>query len=117
MAEPANKALYERVKARVYKRIPKHSAFRSSIVVKEYKAAGGTYKGKKPTKTGLSRWFKEQWRNQRKGVGYKKKGDIYRPTKRVTSKTPATLSELGKKKIARAMREKKATGRVKKFDN
>ena len=49
------------------------------------------------TKSGLSlkRWFKEDWKNQRGETGYKKgaKGDVYRPTKKVSSKTPATFKE------------------------
>ena len=61
----------------------KHSAYKSSLIVQEYKNLGGKYKGKKPTKTGLARWHKEKWRNQDGEVGYKKKGDIYRPTVRV----------------------------------
>lgn len=116
MAEPKNKALYERVKKEVYKAHPKHSAYRSGLLVKKYKERGGTYIGAKPTKTGLSRWFKEKWRNQKGEVGYKSKSDVYRPTKRVTKKTPATFKELGKKKVSKAMKEKRATGRVKKFD-
>ena len=45
--KPTNQKLYNRIKARVKKRIPKHSAYRSGIIVKEYKAAGGKYSGKK----------------------------------------------------------------------
>ena len=36
---PSNKKLYEKIKAKVYKRIPKHSAYRSGLVVQEYKKA------------------------------------------------------------------------------
>jgi hypothetical protein len=36
--------------------------------------------------TGLGRWFAERWRNQRGEVGYKYKGDVYRPTRRITKK-------------------------------
>ena len=64
---------------------PKHSAYRSGLVVKEYKAEGGKYTGDK-SKGGLTRWFKEDWKNQRGETGYKKKGDIYRPTKRVSKR-------------------------------
>jgi hypothetical protein len=112
--EPKNKALYEKVKRRVYKRITKHSAYRSGIVVKEYKSEGGTYSGDK-SKGKLGRWFKEDWKNQRGGTGYKKKGDIYRPTKRINKDTPATHSELTKGEKERAMKIKAKGGRVKKF--
>ena len=63
----------------------------------------------------LGRWFKEEWKNQRGGEGYKKKGDVYRPTKRITKDTPKTFKELSKKDISKAQMEKKKTGRVKKF--
>ena len=37
MPEPTDKKLYKQVKKRVYKKIPKHSAYRSGIVVQKYK--------------------------------------------------------------------------------
>ena len=115
MSQPANKALYERITAKVKKRIPKHSAYRSGQIVKEYKDAGGKYSGKKDDKKGLGRWFKEKWTNQRGGSGYKKKGDIYRPTKKVNKDTPTTHKELTPAQKKKAMNEKKKTGRVRKF--
>ena len=114
MPTPANKELYERIKKEVYEEMPKHSAYRSSILVKRYKEAGGKYLGKK-TNSGLVRWHTESWKNQRGEEGYKKKGDVYRPTKRVNAKTPTTFSELSKDDIKKAMAEKKKTGRVKKY--
>ena len=111
---PNNKSLYNKVKSEIYAKIPKHSAYRSGMVVKEYKKRGGTYLGDKEEGK-LGRWFKEDWRNQRGEVGYKKKGDIYRPTKRVTKDTPTTHGELSKTEVKRAMKEKATTGRVKKF--
>ncbi len=123
MAQPTDKELYESVKKRVYKEIPKHSAYRSGQLVKKYKEAfsrkyGKTkkpYIGEKPKKTGLKRWFEEEWRNQRGEVGYKKKGDVYRPTKRITEKTPTTFKELTKSQIEKAQKEKIKKGRVSKF--
>jgi len=119
--KPKDQAMYNRIKASVYKANPKHSAYRSGQIVKKYKAAykkkygnASAYTGTK-TKAGLTRWMSEKWRNQRGGVGYKKKGDVYRPTKRISSKTPATFKELSKKQISSAMKEKAKTGKVKKF--
>jgi hypothetical protein len=112
--QPNNKDLYEKVKKEVYKKYPKHSAYRSGLLVKKYKEEGGTYSGEKNKGT-LGRWFKEEWKNQDGKTGYKKKGDVYRPTKRITKDTPKTFKELGKKKVKKAMKEKKKTGRVKKF--
>ena len=116
MPEPTNKTLYEQVKKEIYAKYPKHSAYRSGLLVQEYKKRGGTYSGDK-SKGSLGRWFKEEWRNQRGEVGYKKgaKGDVYRPTKRVNSKTPATYSEISSKELKAAQREKAKTGRVKEF--
>ena len=84
---------------------------------KEFKKKYGNekpYIGDK-AKKGLTRWFAEKWRNQRGEVGYKFKSDIYRPTKRITSKTPRTFAELSKLQLERARREKASTGRVNKF--
>ena len=50
MSEPKNKKLYEEVKNEVYKKHPQHSAYRSSLLVKTYKARGGEYIGKKMMK-------------------------------------------------------------------
>ena len=123
MPKPTNQKLYDLVKSRVYKKIPKHSAYRSGIVVQEYKksfknkygSGRSPYIGKKTKKKGLKRWFAEDWRNQRGEIGYKYKNDVYRPTHRITKRTPTTFSELSKKEIERARREKRRTKRVKKF--
>jgi hypothetical protein len=121
MSEPADSKLYNKVKKRINKDIPKHSAYRSGLIVKQYKKEFKKkygdikpYIGKK-TKKGLTRWFLENWENQRGETGYKFKSDIYRPTKRITSKTPTTFSELSKKELERARREKRKKGRVNKF--
>ena len=72
-------------------------------------------KGKKQKKKGLNRWFKEKWVNQRGKTGYKYKNDIYRPTIRISKKTPKTFKELSKKRIKRARSKKYRKGRVDKF--
>ncbi len=115
MPKPTNQKLYDKVKAEIKKKVPKHSAYRSGMIVKEYKKRGGKYEGAKNEKKGLSRWFKEDWRTQSGSKTYKKKGDIFRPTKRVTAKTPTTMSELTPAQKKKAQAEKKATGRVKKY--
>ena len=48
-------------------------------------------------------------------MGYKFVSDVYRPTVRVNSKTPATFQELTPAEIERARREKYKKGRVKRF--
>jgi len=122
MPEPVDKKLYENIKILVYKKYPKHSAYRSGILVKEYKKKfkikhgnKNPYLGLKTTKKGLARWFLEDWRNQRGELGYKYKNDVYRPTRRITKKTPKTFKELGKKKIKKARTKKYRIGRVNRF--
>lgn len=121
--EAKDKDLYEKIKKEIYLKYPKHSAYRSGLIVKKYKEEyekkygknSNAYFGKKDNSKGLIRWFNEDWRNQRGEIGYKKKGDIYRPTKRVNKNTPTTINELTKKQIENAIKEKKTKGRVKKF--
>ena len=118
---PRDKELYDKIKKQVFLKYPKHSAYRSGLLVKNYKEAyqkkynnDNAYIGGRNT-DGLTRWFAEDWRNQRGEIGYKKKGDIYRPTIRINEKTPTTINELSQRRIKEAMREKKTKGRVKKF--
>ena len=122
MAKPKDPALYERVKNRLYTEISKHSAYRSGLLVKRYKEAykkktgsSDAYVGKKKSNEGLDRWFKEEWRTQDGKKTYSKKGDIFRPTKKITKKTPKTMGELSKADKEKAIKEKKATGKVKKY--
>ena len=49
------------------------------------------------------------------GIGYKEKGNIYRPTIRINEKTPTNFSELTLNQIIKAKQEKAKTGRVKRF--
>lgn len=123
MAIPNDKNLYNKTKKNIYTKYTKHSAYRSGILVKTYKKRftkkygkeRTPYIGKKSKKKGLARWFKEKWTNQRGKIGYKYKSDIYRPSQRITKKTPKTHSELTKKRIKRARKKKYLKGRVDKF--
>ena len=123
MPNPKNLKLYEQIKTKIYKENPKHSAYRSGKIVSEYKKAflkkhGKTvspYVGKKPTKTGLTRWFKEDWKSDTGKYRYTTKSSVYRPSVRVTKKTPKTFSELSATQLKKAKKEKRKTGRVKKF--
>jgi hypothetical protein len=122
MPVPSDCKLYNKIKNQVKKDIPKHSAYRSGIIVKKYKSTfskkyprRSPYKGKHTQKKGLSRWFKEEWKNQRGDVGYKYKSDVYRPTKRITKKTPITFKELSSKRLKNAQSEKYRKGRIYRF--
>ena len=94
MSKIANQELYDKIKKQIYAKYHVHSAYRSSLLVKEYKEQGGKYIGKENKSSGLNRWFKEKWVNSRGEVGYKNKNDVHRPTKRINDKTPTTFKEL-----------------------
>jgi len=120
MPEPRDKLLYDKIKNEITAKY-KPSAYRSGMIVKEYKKAyeakhksKDAYIGSRNT-SNLKRWFDEKWVNQRGLVGYQQKGDVYRPSVRVTKDTPITFGELSKKQIEKAMKEKAKSGRVKRF--
>ena len=123
MPTPTDIKLYNTIKDQVYIEIPKHSAYRSGILVQRYKKAffdkygknKSPYKGKKTRKKGLKRWFDEEWVNQRGEIGYKFKNDIYRPKIRITDDTPITHDELTSKEIKKARIKKYKKGRVNRF--
>lgn len=87
--EPKDTKLYEKAKQIADEKYKKPSAYKSGFIVKKYKELGGTYSGKKPQKTGIARWFKEEW----KDVG-NAEYPVYRPTKRITIETPLTPDEI-----------------------
>lgn len=112
---PADPALYARVKRRIYRKYPTHSAYRSGLLVQAYKRAfkgPRPYTGQRPSRTGLARWFKEDWKSDTGKYRYTSRSSVYRPTRRVTDKTPKTFKELGRKRIALAKRRKRTTGRA-----
>lgn len=92
-----NPKLYTQVKARVFAKYKKNSAYRSGQVVQEYKKAGGTYSGVKPS-DGIGRWFKENWKDINPNKT-KTSYPVFRPTKRISAMTPLTVSEISKKNI------------------
>ena len=109
---PLDQELYEQVKKEISAKY-KHSAYRSGLIVKEYKRRGGRYQGNK--KGPLDRWFKEKWVNQAGGVGYTDDANLYRPTYRIDKDTPLTWSELSQQEIEKAGVIKRVKGRVYKF--
>ena len=124
MSTPKNINLYNKTKKYIYKKYPTHSAYRSGLLVQEYKKRfkkkypnKSPYKGSKSKvrRKGLSRWFKEKWVNPRGKTGYKYKSDIYRPTYRITKNTPITYKELSKSRIKKARRTKSRKKRVLRF--
>jgi len=123
-ANPTNKALYNKVKAEAKRKFKVYpSAYANGWLVKEYKRRGGKYSGKKPSKSyGLGRWFDEKWINvcklpKKVPCGrpktslsdWKKKYPYCRPSKRITSSTPKTASQLTKSQIkSRCSRKRKS---------
>lgn len=120
--QPKNKTLYNRVKSEAKKKFNVWpSAYASGWLVKEYKRRGGTYTGKtKPIKTGLGRWFAEKWvdvcTSPRRACGrpgklslsaWKKKYPYCRPSRRISSETPKTASELSKSELAKRCKKKR----------
>tara|TARA_Y100000592_G_C5450054_1_gene308229 strand:- start:170 stop:418 length:249 start_codon:yes stop_codon:yes gene_type:complete len=63
----------------------------------------------------LKRWFKEDWRTLSGDKDYSKGDRTFRPTRRVSSKTPVTASELTEAEKRRARKEKKERGRVSRY--
>lgn len=84
-----NPELYEKAKIIADNLYDKPSAYKSGFIVKTYKELGGTYSGEKPNKSGIARWFKEEW----KDIG-DAEYPVYRPTKRITKDTPLTPEEI-----------------------
>lgn len=126
--KPENQKLYDEVKRLANVKFDvKTSAYKSSWIVREYKKRGGTYKGKKPSKTGLSRWYKEKWvdlrrpiKKGRKIIGYEKCGrtkkeskyPLCRPLRRITEDTPKTVKEISPKVIEKLLKKKTKYTRV-----
>ena len=100
---PIDTGLYEKAKKIVYSQYTKPSAYRSGALVKKYKELGGRYKDTQPKKKTiddkpLKRWFKEEWADINPDKT-KSSYPVYRPTKRITEKTPKIASEIPKKRI------------------
>ena len=120
---PVDNKLYNKTKKYIYKKYPKHSAYRSGLLVQKYKSNFSKkygnkkqpYIGNKTRKKGLRRWFDEEWVNQRGEVGYKFKNDIYRPKNRITKDTPIIHDELTEKELKNARNKKYSKGRVNRF--
>lgn len=84
-----------------------------------YIQSNSPFKKVRKTKEGLAlkRWFKEEWKTPEGKEGYSK-GDsgTFRPTKKVSADTPKTYAELSPADLAAAKKERKAKGRVSRYD-
>jgi len=100
-------ACYRKVKAS-YDVFP--SARASQAIAKCRKASGSVRKTEKGTS--LKRWQAEKWVDTRTGkaCGAGGSNEYCRPTKRVSSKTPKTKSEISPSKLAAKKAEKSRVG-------
>ena len=100
-------ACYRKVKAS-YDVFP--SARASQAIAKCRKASGSVRRTEKGT--ALKRWQSEKWVDTKSGkpCGAGGKNEYCRPTKRVSSKTPKTRSEISPSKLAAKKAEKSRVG-------
>lgn len=100
-------ACYKKVKAQ-YDVFP--SARASQAIAKCRKASGNVKKSEEGSS--LKRWEKEKWQDTRTGkaCGAGGKNEYCRPTKRVSSQTPKTKSEISPSKLAAKKAEKSRVG-------
>lgn len=116
-----NKKLYEKIKLKIRSTIKdrRWGAYDSGRLVKQYKAAGGTYSKSNDTysksnDTELKRWFNEKWIDacqwpQNVPCGrddMTSKLRYCRPSVRINAKTPKTVQELTETELKRRCREK-----------
>ncbi len=104
-------ACYTKVKSQ-YAVFP--SARASQAIAKCRKASGSVRKSSEGTS--LKRWEKEKWTDTRTGkaCGAGGKNEYCRPRVKVSSKTPKTISEISKSKLAAKKIEKSRVGMGKK---
>lgn len=101
---PKNPALYARVKEIVNQSYKKSSAFRSMAYIREYKRRGGKFVADGRPRN-LSRWMREKWRdvNPRRT---KRSYPVFRPTVRISKKTPLTVGEISRAVLLAQSRRK-----------
>ena len=82
----------------------------SQAIAKCRKQSGSVRKGE--AGTSLKRWEKEKWVDTRTGkpCGAGGKNEYCRPTKKVSSKTPKTKSEISPSRLASKKAEKSRVG-------
>lgn len=99
MPRPLDLALYERARRAVDRIYKKPSAFRSGAIVKLYKHLGGRYVDDDRSRN-LERWFREKWEDvnpHKTRTSY----PVFRPTVRVSSRTPLTVNEVDSRDLVK----------------
>jgi hypothetical protein len=108
MPIPADTDLYQEARDFIRSRYKKNSAFASGAIVKHYKQQfkkkygdeENPYIDDKSPKN-LKRWFKERWVNINPLMGILKDSayPVFRPTYRVSNKTPTLYQEIPKSNL------------------
>jgi len=102
--KPANIQLYESVKRKINARYKKPSAYRSMAYIKEYKRLGGKFLSDNKPRT-LRRWMREKWRDVNPNKT-RKSYPVFRPTIRISKKTPLTVDEISRTNLVKQSRRK-----------
>ena len=63
----------------------------------------------------LNRWFKEEWQTPSGDTDYSGGENLFRPTRKISSKTPKTWNQVSDSSRRNAQKEKDTEGRVGKF--
>lgn len=124
MAIFLDEKLHELVKGLADKKFKsKTGIYKSSWIVAEYKRRGGKFRGSKEKNSDLKNWYKEKWVDINRPIkfrgeiiGYEPCGRIdikkipkyplCRPTVKVSKETPRLLSDISRKSIQRAKKQK-----------
>lgn len=130
-----DKELYKKVRNEIKKDYPKHSAYRSMLIIKEYKNKGGKINEELEKNSELNRWKMEKWKNlsciandtcdypknnkeweqlSACGKKYLKQKDktICRPIKKINSDTPSLAQTYNEKQIKKAQKIKNKGKRI-----
>ena len=101
MPIPKNPELYQEAKRYADAIYKKHSAFKSGFIQKKYKELGGKFTNDNKTRN-LKRWFREKWKSVSKSNQY----PVFRPSKRISRKTPLTINEISTKNLKKQIKLK-----------
>lgn len=102
MPTPTDSGLYKEARDFIMSRYKKNSAYASGAIVKQYKQQFAKKYGKEtPPYSGdgpknLKRWFEEKWIdvNPLLGITNDSAYPVFRPTKKINSKTPTIYQDI-----------------------
>jgi len=114
-SKPCSSSKWASAGAAANAKFSKHSAYKSMYKTKYYKSHGGKFCSGSKSSANLTRWKKEKWRSEKgkKDYGGRKVGN-FRPTVKVSSKTPKLMQDVSKSDRAKA-RARKRSGKNAKY--